>query len=142
MPTPLRFFVYGSHLSGEPDHGKLAGAELVGPARTEPGYTLVELGALAGLVAEGSGAVVGEVYAAPHEVLSRLAAEHPGLFRLEAVRLEGGASAHAFVLGADQVRGKRRVAGGDWRGRFGARPSGVERPGGALVHWAKARHRR
>jgi gamma-glutamylcyclotransferase (GGCT)/AIG2-like uncharacterized protein YtfP len=133
----LRFFVYGPLMSGEADHPKLGGAELVGPARTVAGYALVELGPLAGLVAEGTGAVVGEVYRVEGGALAKLLGEHPALYRLGPVRLDDGSTAESLVLDATQARGKRRIRSGDWRSRLGAPPP---KPPSPLVRWARARH--
>lgn len=112
-------FVYGSLLAGEPNHGVLAGAELVGPAVTAPAFELFDLGAYPALVAGGTRSVVGEVYAVDAAVLRRLDAleGHPGFYRRARIALElGGRTAEAYLLRAEQVVGRRVVASGDWRG--------------------------
>src|SRR4051812_1772315 len=66
----FRLFVYGTFLVGEPEHGVIAGAEPLGPMRTAPGYTLVELQGLAALVEGGAGDVAGELYLVDYDTLS------------------------------------------------------------------------
>lgn len=139
VPT-LRFFVYGSLMSGEPDHARLGGAGKLASVRTKPGYSLVEVGALAALVAEGSGTVLGELYELDGEAFRKVALSHDygSLYRVDPVELEDGTRAQAFTLPTDQVRGKRRIESGDWRGRFAAR----NRPEpSAFVKWARTRPR-
>jgi len=138
-----RFFVYGTMLSGEPRHDRLAGAELVGPLRTANGYSLVELVGVAALIEGGEGSVTGELYAVGGELFQALVRQpdHPALFQLRPVRLADGTSAESFFLDADQVRGKRRVRDGDWKARFGRAKPGALHPAGPLVTWARDRHR-
>jgi len=144
MIDHARLFVYGSQLPGERDAEQLAGAVQVGAVRTAQGYSLVEVGPLAGLIEEGSGIVVGELYTIGQGLMRTLdrQAPHPGLFHRKAVRLEDGSVAEAFFLFADQVRGKRRIRGGDWRGRFQVRRPGELHEAGPLVSWARGRHGR
>lgn len=138
-PT-IRFFVYGTMLSGEPHHDRLGGASCSGVARTRPSYSLVEMNALAALVPGGTESVVGEVYALTPEQLREIGAQrhHPGLYRVGPVGLEDGTTAEAYLLEPDQVRGKRKIQGGDWRARFAAR----NKPdAGPFVRWARTRPR-
>jgi gamma-glutamylcyclotransferase (GGCT)/AIG2-like uncharacterized protein YtfP len=142
MTAPVRFrlFVYGTFLPGERDHETLAGAERIGEVRTRDGYTLVEVGPLAGLIEGGRGSVAGELWSLEYATLSACDVKRdiPRLYRRKEVVLEDGSTAHAYLLDIEQVRGKRRIRGGDWRRRFEA-----ERPEpGPLVRWARARHSR
>jgi gamma-glutamylcyclotransferase (GGCT)/AIG2-like uncharacterized protein YtfP len=141
--TSMRFFVYGTMMTGEQHHATLLGANPISTLRTAPGYSIVELGALAALIEEGSGSVVGELYdldpAAVKAVMQQ--PEHPGLFQLARVRLADGSTAEAFILHVDQVRGKRRVREGDWRARFGGKKPGELSPAGPFVRWSRTRVR-
>ncbi len=126
MPGPERLerlFVYGTLMSGEPGHGVLAGARFVGAARTQPRYTLVELGVHAGLLESGSAEVVGEVYElGRHQMLAcDKHCDHPARFHRALVELSDGSPAYAYLVHADQARARRRLHGGDWRRRFAPR---------------------
>jgi gamma-glutamylcyclotransferase (GGCT)/AIG2-like uncharacterized protein YtfP len=65
-----RIFVYGSLLSGQPNHRVLARAALVVEAVTEPRFALHDLGAFPGMVAGGEHAIAGEVYAVDADTLA------------------------------------------------------------------------
>lgn len=132
-------FVYGSLRSGQREHALLAGATLVGPAQTRPAFYLVDLGQYAAMVPGGTTSVVGELYRADVGLRSKLdvAREVPVLFRRERVQLEGETWAEAYVMTADQVRGRRRLAHGDWAQRFS--PGVSARVTSPLVDWAKNR---
>jgi len=124
MTDRIRMFVYGSMLPGERDHALLDGAEPLGPSRTEPLYTLVDLGAYGALIEGGRTAIAGELYHVDRKLRFRLdvARECPVLFQRALVRVEGGEPAEAYVMRDEQVRGKRRLPHGDWRRRFAPRP--------------------
>lgn len=136
----FRLFVYGTFMKGEREHDLVAGSTPLGPAKTAKGFALVESRALAGLVEGGDGAVIGELYEISYDTLRACdrRRDSPTLFERREIPLEDGSVAHAYVLRQDQARGLRRVRGGDWRQRFA-----VPKPeGGALIEWARARHRR
>ena len=129
----------GSMLKGQIDHSLLKGAELVGSARTGPEFELFEVGAYGALVPEGRTSVTGEVYLVSRSLLAALdvARQVPILFERVIVRLEGEEPAHAYAMRAEQVRGKRRLAQGDFRLRFA---SNVPRADpGPFVRWARQR---
>lgn len=136
----VRFFVYATLLEGEPGHTPLMGHAPTA-AKTAAGYTIVEIGPLAGLVEEGSATVLGEIYDLEREAFINVTgqASHAGLFQLMPVRLDDGTTAEALFLSVDQARGKRRIKGGDWRARFGNGPGGLA--AGPLVSWARSRNR-
>jgi gamma-glutamylaminecyclotransferase len=113
----VNVFVYGTLLSGEPNHARLRGARLVAATRTEPRYTLVSLGPYPALIEGGTTSVTGEVYDVDVELLSALDRFEgvPGLYRRTAIHLLGGGVAQAYALAG--VGGKRAalIPGGDWR---------------------------
>lgn len=131
MTGDIRLFVYGSLLRGERDHELLAGATFVGPVRTAPEYTLVDLGPYPALVENGRVSVVGEVYLVDKKQRFTLDVkkECPVLFQRIEVRLDDGSRAEAYAMRDEQVRGKRRLGDGDWRRRFAPRPRSSSAPG-------------
>jgi gamma-glutamylcyclotransferase (GGCT)/AIG2-like uncharacterized protein YtfP len=136
---PCRLFIYGTLLPGERDHGLLAGAELLGPAVTQPLFQLVELNVYAALIPDGKVAVHGELYAVDLETRRRIdvARQVPILFQRATIRLADASEVETYLMTADQTRGKRRLAHGDWRQRFA--PPVTRRAGGPLVSWARNR---
>lgn len=120
MSGDIRLFVYGSLLGGERDHGLLDGAELVGPARTAPSYTLVDLGPYAALIENGRVSVSGELYLIDKKQRFAIDVkrECPVLFQRISVRLDDDTLAETYAMRDEQVRGKRRLGHGDWRRRF------------------------
>lgn len=137
----VRLFVYSSLLEGEREHELLAGAVLVGPAKTPPQFHLFELGPYGALVRGGKSAVPGEVYEVDLQLRRRLDVhrENGILFERETIELEDGSQAEAYLMPSERVRGKRRIRGGGWRDRFGPGPGGVR--AGPFVTWARGRRR-
>jgi gamma-glutamylcyclotransferase (GGCT)/AIG2-like uncharacterized protein YtfP len=131
-------FVYGTLLSGERSHDRLGAAEKVGDARTEAIFHLVDLGPYPALVIDGTTAVAGEIYRVDAALVRELDVHEqvPILFKRVRVPLEGGSLAEAYVMDPEQVRGKRRLAHGDWRKRMT-----VDLPAhdSAFARWAKGR---
>jgi gamma-glutamylcyclotransferase (GGCT)/AIG2-like uncharacterized protein YtfP len=134
-----RLFVYGTMLPGEREHALLASAELLGPATTEARFQLVDLGLYAALIEDGKVAVHGELYALDLQARRAIdiARQVPILYQRATIRLADGTDAETYLMTADPVRGKRRLAHGDWRKRFA--PAVPHRAGGPLVAWARAR---
>lgn len=132
-------FFYGTLLPAERDHALLANAEALGPAQTEPLYQLVELNVYAALVPNGKVAVLGELYALDLETRRKIdvARQVPILFQRAKIRLADGTEAETYLMTEDQVRGKRRLAHGDWRKRFA--PTVDRKAPGQLVSWARNR---
>ena len=113
----LRIFVYGTLMRGEDNASFLRGARFAGAARTEPRYTLVDLGDYPGLCDGGATSVVGELYDVDEPILVRVdeLEGHPDLFRRASVTLAGGGTAIAYLLAAE--RPGAVIASGDWRSR-------------------------
>jgi gamma-glutamylcyclotransferase (GGCT)/AIG2-like uncharacterized protein YtfP len=135
----FRLFAYGSLLRGERDHDVLAGAEELGVARTRAEYYLVELTAFPALVAGGKLTVVGELYRidVPTLLKADIRKEHPKLFQRQTIVLDDGEPAEAYLMGLEQVRGRRRLKVGDWRRRF--EPLSSPLPKSPWSHWARDR---
>jgi gamma-glutamylcyclotransferase (GGCT)/AIG2-like uncharacterized protein YtfP len=135
----VRLFVYGLLLQGERDHGLLDGAESLGPALTVPEHTLVDLDFYPALLVGGHVAVAGELYGVSRHLRFKLDVHHqcPALFRRVSVKLADGTAAETYVMDDEKVRGKRRLRGGSWRGRFEPRKSSV--PPGPMTEYAKKR---
>jgi gamma-glutamylcyclotransferase (GGCT)/AIG2-like uncharacterized protein YtfP len=129
-------------MSGEPAHGLLEGASALGPMQTAPGYDLFDLGPHPALVAGGATAVLGELYELPASMLAAIDVyeEHPVLFKRTPIALGDSRVVQAYLLDRDQVLGRRRIASGDWRGRF-RRRQGPSARDSAIVRWSKGRHR-
>jgi len=134
-----RMFFYGTLLPGERDHALLANAQLLGPALTEPLYQLVELNVYAALIPDGKVAVHGELYVVDLETRRQIdvSRQVPILFQRATIRLADGSDAETYQMTADQVRGKRRLAHGDWRKRFA--PALERQAPGQLVSWMRSR---
>jgi gamma-glutamylcyclotransferase (GGCT)/AIG2-like uncharacterized protein YtfP len=108
-------------MSGEPEHARLAGARLIGPAETEATWDLVDLGVEPALVPGGTTAVRGEVYALPPAALAAVDVHHghPLKYRRVSIRLADGRVVEAHQIAMDQARARRRIRSGDWRARLG-----------------------
>lgn len=139
-PAPhVRLFVYGLLLQGEREHALLEGAPLLGAAATATEHTLVDLDFYPVLLVGGHTAVQGELYGVSRELRFKLDVHHqcPALFRRVSVRLADGSVAETYAMDEDKVRGKRRLRGGSWRGRFEPRRSTL--PPGPMTQYAKKR---
>ena len=115
----MRLFVYGSLLSGERHSARLAGARLLGPARTVARYTLVDCGLYPALLDGGTTSVSGEVYEVDAETLAALDEfeGHPDEYRRQPVSLVGEGCVEAYVLPAEQGLQGKIIASGSWRAR-------------------------
>ena len=119
MTATTRVFVYGSLLSGEPNHRVLARARRVGEARTAPRFALHDLGAYPAMIEGGGLAIAGEVYEVDAKTLARLDVleGHPRYYRRVPITLADGSSAETYLLTPAQVEGRPLIASGNWRGR-------------------------
>jgi gamma-glutamylaminecyclotransferase len=139
MQRDCRLFVYGTLRQGEPRHTLIASATSLGPGTTLPAFHLVDVGPFAALVRGGATAVQGELYLVDLQLRRAIdvALEVPILFTRETIALAEGGEADTYLLTLDQVRGRRRLAHGDWKQRFAR--SLPSRAGGAWVQWARGR---
>jgi gamma-glutamylaminecyclotransferase len=132
-------FVYGLLLQGEREHALLGEARLVGEARTKPQHTLVDLDFYPVLLERGQVSVLGELYEVTRQRRFELDVHHqcPALFRRVTIELTDGTRAETYAMDEEKVRGKRRLKGGSWRGRFEPRKSSV--PPGPMTEYARKR---
>jgi gamma-glutamylaminecyclotransferase len=139
MQRDGRLFVYGTLRQGEPRHALLAAGTALGAATTLPAFHLVDVGPYAALVRGGATAVHGELYSVDAQVRRAIdvALEVPILFTREVIELAEGGDADTYLLSLDQVRGRRRLAHGDWKQRFARNVPSLA--GGAWVQWARGR---
>lgn len=88
-------FVYGSLRRGHYNHTRIGldNAVFVKETRTQPNYTLVDLGAYPALLAVGNTSVVGEIYHVDDELFERID------------RMEKGAGYYASVIALDDFGG-------------------------------------
>jgi len=109
--------VYGTLLEREPNHGMMKGARFVRRARTEPRFTLIDLGPFPALFEGGATAVEGEVYEVTDEHLAALDRFEgvPRLYERIAVRLEDGDMVEGYVQRGRSHRARDVIASGDWR---------------------------
>ncbi|MBC5809269.1 MAG: gamma-glutamylcyclotransferase [Candidatus Eremiobacteraeota bacterium] len=104
LPLPeepkLRFFICGSALRGQPDHGNLGDAKFLGEVRTAPRYRLYSVrNQHPGIyeVPDGGVSIAGELYEftdEQHEAL--MASEPPDLYEGDVI-LEDGSTASAMI---------------------------------------------
>lgn len=96
----MRFFICGSALRGQPDHGNLGDARFLGEARTAPRYRLHSVrDQHPGIyeVDEGGVSIAGELYEfTPEQHAHLLASEPPDLYEAPIV-LDDGTSVSAMI---------------------------------------------
>ena len=85
-------FVYGTLMTGERNHPQLRGLPCLGTARTQPAYTLYDLGPYPALAEGGETSVVGELYDVPPELIPSLDAFEgvPDLYQRVPIALMDG----------------------------------------------------
>ncbi|WP_141619454.1 gamma-glutamylcyclotransferase [Myxococcus sp. AB036A] len=116
-PTPTRVFVYGTLLSGEPNHRLLRGARLIGPARTQPRFTLYDYGPFPALASRGKHAVEGEVYEVDALMLAALdrLESHPRFYRRTPITLDDVGRVEAYLFPRERLAGRPIIESGCWR---------------------------
>ena len=127
----MQFFICGSALRGQPDHGNLTDATFVREAKTKPIYRLHSVrDQHPGIyqVAEGGVAIAGEVYeltGAQHAHL--LSTEPPDLYEAP-VQLDDGSSVNAMIYPRDLIeeRGFADISQhGGWANYMASRGTGM-----------------
>jgi gamma-glutamylcyclotransferase (GGCT)/AIG2-like uncharacterized protein YtfP len=105
-----RMFLNGTAMSGQPDHGAIAGARFAGPARTAPRYRFFAVrDTFPGLfeVPEGGASIRGELYELTEELLLEgLMPGEPAELELGTIELDDGENVNAMLL-----RPERLIAG-------------------------------
>lgn len=114
-----RVFVYGTLLRGESNHNLLTDSRFLGMARTEPLFSLFDLGGYPAMSSGGCTSVLGEIYEVTEEVLEALdeLEGHPDWYRRVPIKLSGGISAETYLMEPNQVAGRPLIQGGNWRER-------------------------
>ncbi|ATB45924.1 gamma-glutamylcyclotransferase family protein [Corallococcus macrosporus] len=112
-----RIFVYGTLLSGEPNHRLLRGARLIGPARTQPRFSLYDYGPFPALASRGKHAIEGEVYEVDALMLAALdrLEGHPRFYQRTSIALDGAGRAEAYLFPKGRLAGRPIIESGCWR---------------------------
>ncbi|RJS13940.1 gamma-glutamylcyclotransferase, partial [Corallococcus sp. H22C18031201] len=112
-----RVFVYGTLLSGQPNHHILRGAQLVGVARTRAAFGLFDYGPFPALASGGRHTVVGEVYEVDALTLAELDTleGHPHFYKRVPIALDGFGPVEAYLFPKARLVGHPLIASGCWR---------------------------
>ena len=117
----MKVFVYGSLMRGGINHSVLEGphTEFIATDITQRGFTLYDLGAFPGMVEEGNGAVVGEIYEVCPFILSRLdiLEGHPQFYKRCSIKLQSGVEVQTYILPGHHVDGCPVIKSGSWKHR-------------------------
>jgi len=119
----LLVFVYGTLLRGEPNHELLSRSRFLCEARTDPCYTLVDMGAFPAMIPQGSTSVVGEVFEVTVEVLEALdeLEGHPDWYTRTTITLGNGMSVDTYLRDPAKFDGRPVIPSGNWRDKRGHR---------------------
>ncbi|HEX3467902.1 MAG TPA: gamma-glutamylcyclotransferase [Candidatus Elarobacter sp.] len=106
----MRFFICGSALRGQPDHGNLGEATFAGEAKTKPMYRLHSVDDKhPGIYECGEGGVTiaGEVYELTDEQHAHLLATEPPDLYEAPVQLDDGTTVNAMIYPRDLIEQRR-----------------------------------
>ena len=110
-------FVYGSLRPGAAHHPLLAGARYLGRHRTEPRFTMHDLGEYPGVVERGHHAIVGDIFAVDGVTLTRVD-DYEGYPLEYTRRLIATPFGDAWIyLYCGECAGAIVIASGDWRSK-------------------------
>lgn len=111
----MLFFICGSALRGQPDHGNLGSARFVREAKTKPIYRLHSVeDQHPGIyeVADGGVAIAGEVYEMTDEQHAHLLTTEPPNLYEAPIQLDDGTSVNAMIYPRELIeqRGYRDIS--------------------------------
>jgi gamma-glutamylaminecyclotransferase len=124
----MRFFICGSALRGQPDHGNLQDAVFLGEARTAPRYRLHSVNDQhPGIfeVPKGGISIAGELYELTDEQHAHLISTEPPNLYEAPIELDGGDHVSAMIYPAELIErlGWRDISHfGGWAAFKAARP--------------------
>ncbi|MEU0970999.1 gamma-glutamylcyclotransferase [Streptomyces sp. NPDC005917] len=116
-------FLNGTAMSGQKDHAAIAGAVLIGAARTAPGYRFFAVrDEFPGLlpVESGGASIDGELYEMSQELLfDSLLPQEPSELELGSIQLVDGSTVRAMILQPERIAPQDKVVDiadfGGWR---------------------------
>jgi gamma-glutamylcyclotransferase (GGCT)/AIG2-like uncharacterized protein YtfP len=113
----MLLFVYGTLCRDEENHGEMLGTRFIEAARTEPLYSLVDMGGYPALLEQGHTAIDGEVYEVPAELLAQLDAfeEVPTLYERKPVQLQHRSAVDGYVMRRELAANAPIIHSGSWR---------------------------
>ena len=117
MPFHDSVFVYGTLRRGGSNHDLLRSARRLGEHRTQPVFTMLDIGPYPGVVTGGSDAILGEVYRITPAMLRHLdrLEDYPRSYGRERIPTPWGeAWIYLFRPGGGRWA---RIPGGDWFAR-------------------------
>ena len=111
-------FVYGTLLKGESNHDLLRRGKFLGATKTQPEFTMIDLGAFPAIFEQGKTAVAGEVYEVDLATVAKLDRLEgvPDLYTRKSVELQDGSEAEIYVMSRRSgVRDYPAIHSGDWK---------------------------
>ena len=119
-----KMFLNGTAMSGQPDHGAIAGATFLGPARTAPNYRFFAVrDQFPGLfpVEQGGLSIIGELYElSDAQLYDSLMPSEPAELELGVIELDSGEQVHAMHLRPERLDPADKVVDIADFGRFRA----------------------
>lgn len=117
----MKIFVYGTLMKGEFNHSILSSPHVnyLKNGITKRNYTLYNLGAFPGMVANGSNSVVGEIYEVDDFTINMLDGleSHPTFYKRTKIELQGGEKVQTYILNESYLEGCEIIKSGDWKSR-------------------------